>query len=135
MNTDNTRYPGPRGQALPLRASALAAAAASTALLATACGSGSPAAGPASQQAAPPANQQAAAASVPPAQQAQLTRLAQEYTACMRSRGVTNFPAPSPGEAFEFELGGIDTRSSRFQAATQACQEIVSKAHKLMHGG
>ncbi|HEY3955855.1 MAG TPA: hypothetical protein VGM53_20985 [Streptosporangiaceae bacterium] len=134
MNTDNTGHSAPRGQALLRRASALAAAAAGTALLTTACG-GSPTAGPASQQAAPPANQQAAATSIPPAQQAQLTQLAQQYTACMRSHGVTNFPEPSPGGGFEFELGGIDTHSSRYQAATQACQNIVSKAHKLMHSG
>ena len=67
--------------------------------------------------------------------QAQLTRLGQQYTACMRSHGVTNFPDPSPGEAFEFETNGIDPRSSRFQAAAQACQNIVSKVHELMHGG
>jgi len=110
-------------------ASALAAAACGTALLATACSGGSPVAGPANQQAAPPA------ASVPPAQQAQLTRLGQQYTACMRSHGVTNFPGPSPGEVFEFDMRGIDTRSAPFQAAAQACQDIASKAHELMHGG
>jgi hypothetical protein len=32
-------------------------------------------------------------------------------------------------------MHGIDTRSSRFQAAAQACQDIVSKAHKLTHSG
>ncbi len=132
MNTHTTGHRGPRGQALPLRASVLAAV--GTALLAAACGGGSPAA-PANQQAAPLANQQAPAASIPPAQQAQLTRLGQQYTACMRSHGVTNFPNPSPGGAFEFEMHGIDTRSSRFQAAVRACQDIASKTHKLMHSG
>lgn len=135
MYTDNTGHSAPREQALLRRASVLAAVAAGTALLTTACGGGSPTAGPASQRAAPPANQQAAATSIPPAQQAQLTQLAQHYTACMRSHGVTNFPEPSPGGGFEFELGGIDAHSSRYQAATQACQNIVSKAHKLMHSG
>jgi hypothetical protein len=135
MNTDTTGHPGSRGQALLLRASVVAAAAAGTALLTTACGGGPPNAGPASQQAASAANQQAAAASVPPAQQAQLTQLAQQYTACMRSHGVTNFPDPSPGGGFQFDVGGIDTHSSRFQAATQACQNIMSKVHKLVHSG
>jgi hypothetical protein len=133
MNTHTTGHSGPPGQALPLRARVLAAAAAGTALLAAACGGGPPAAGPTSQQAAPLPNQRAAAASVPPAQQAQLIRLGQQYTACMRSHGVTNFPAPSPGRGFEFEMHGTDTRSSRFQTAARACQEIVSKVHKLMH--
>jgi hypothetical protein len=53
----------------------------------------------------------------------------------MRSHGVTNFPEPFPGGGFEFELGGIGTHSSRYQATTQACQNIVSKAHKLIRSG
>jgi hypothetical protein len=123
-----------RGQSLPPRAGALAATAAGIALLVAACGGGgSPAAtGSDGQQAAPPASHQAAAASsIPPARQAQLTKLGQRYTACMRSHGITNFPDPPPGGGLNFEMSGIDTRSSSFHAAVQACQHIMSETHKL----
>ncbi len=137
MNAHATSRREPRGQALPLRASVLAAAAVGTALLVAACGGsgGSPAAeGPDGHQAAPSASHQAAAASsVPLAEQAQLTKLGQQYTACMRSHGIANFPDPPPGGGLNFEMTGIDTRSSSFHAAVQACQHITAEAHKLMH--
>lgn len=124
----------PRQPSSQRRTDALTAAAAGIALLCAACGAsgGSPAAGSASGPAASPASQQAAAASsIPPTRQAQLTSLAQQYTACMRSHGITSFPDPAPGGGFGFHLGGINTRSPRYQTAAQACHTIASKARQL----
>jgi hypothetical protein len=36
-----------------------------------------------------------------------------------------------PAQDWTFNMHGIDTQSSRFQAAVQACQDIMSEAHKL----
>jgi len=138
MNTHTTGRRRPGGQPPLLGARVLATAAVSTALLVAACGGGgSPAAeGSDSQQAAPSASHQAAAASsIPPARQAQLAKLARQYTACMHSHGITNFPDPPPGGSLNFEMTGIDTRSSSFHAAVRACQNIMSEAHKLTHSG
>lgn len=139
MNTHATGRRRPRGQAQASRASVLAAMAVGTALLLGACGGsgGSPAAeGSDAQQAAPSASHQAvAASSIPPAKQAQLTKLGRQYTACMRSDGITNFPEPPPGGGLNFEMSGINTRSSSFRAAVQACQNIMSEAHKLPQNG
>src|SRR5437588_474396 len=52
-----------------------------------------------------------------------------EYSACMRSHGVTNFPDPTTngGGGMQLRLdknSGIDPNSSQFKAAQQACQSL-----------
>lgn len=55
-----------------------------------------------------------------------------QFSACMRSHGVKNFPDPSQnGGGVQLKIGkssGIDPQSPTFQAAQKACQ-------KLMPGG
>jgi hypothetical protein len=42
------------------------------------------------------------------------------FAACMRSRGVTNFPDPQPGGGFNFN-SNMNVLSPAFQAANKAC--------------
>jgi hypothetical protein len=61
-----------------------------------------------------------------PSQQASL---ALAYTACMRSHGIRQFPAPSPGGVVAIAPGtGIDTASVLFRSAGQACQALIPAA-------
>ena len=57
-----------------------------------------------------------------------------EYSICMRSHGVPNFPDPGNGGGIEISSGsGIDPSSPQFQAAQKACQKYSpanpSQAH------
>jgi hypothetical protein len=56
----------------------------------------------------------------PPQQrQAQLLNLAR----CMRARGITNFPDPTPDTPFS--LHGLDPNSPQFKAAENACKQYL----------
>jgi hypothetical protein len=60
-----------------------------------------------------------------------VTDEALRFVACMRSRGLPNFPDPTmsaQGIGFRVGRGGAGPRSPQFKAAQQACQ-------KLMPGG
>jgi hypothetical protein len=58
------------------------------------------------------------------------TQNAAQFSACMRSHGVKNFPDPdSHGGISIGSSSGIDPNSHAFQAAQQACQKL------LPHGG
>ena len=48
-----------------------------------------------------------------------------EFTRCMRTHGITNFPDPvvTPNE-IGFSLSGIDPTSPQFQRAQQACRSL-----------
>lgn len=45
------------------------------------------------------------------------------FAACMRSRGVPNFP--DPGSNGRSDLSGVDPGSPQFQAATSACKSLL----------
>jgi hypothetical protein len=63
-----------------------------------------------------------------PAQLAKATAKALQFSECMRSHGIVNFPDPTQtgnGVAIIFSQGsGIDPNSPQFQAARQACQSF-----------
>ncbi len=89
----------------------LAAAFVSVALLAAACGAGS--------SSSPGVASAGGTTTIAPSRMA----LAVEYSQCMRSHGVTNFPDPStagPGAK-----DGLDPNSPTFQAAVKACQQYA----------
>ncbi len=49
-----------------------------------------------------------------------------QFSACMRSHGVPNFPDPGSGGGIQIgPSSGIDPRSPTFQAAQQACQKLL----------
>ena len=49
-----------------------------------------------------------------------------QFSACMRSHGLPNFPDPSSGGAISIGPGsGIDPNSAKFRAAQQACQKLL----------
>lgn len=49
-----------------------------------------------------------------------------EFSRCMRSHGVSNFPDPNGQGAIQIgPSSGIDPRSSTFQSAVQACHRLV----------
>ncbi|MCU1486624.1 MAG: hypothetical protein JWN67_3370 [Actinomycetia bacterium] len=52
---------------------------------------------------------------------------AQAYAKCMRSHGVANFPDPvaTPSGGYGFRTQGVDPKSSAFQSASEACDELV----------
>jgi hypothetical protein len=57
----------------------------------------------------------------------------------MRSHGVANFPDPvsTPSGGYGFRTQGIDPKSSAFQSASEACDELVPggpQPHNLHHG-
>ena len=64
-----------------------------------------------------------------PAQSAVEDAKGLEFSECMRSHGVPNYPDPSTGPVGEqvIDLRGrdIDLNSPTFQAASSACQKIV----------
>jgi hypothetical protein len=50
------------------------------------------------------------------------------FSQCMRSHGITNFPEPSEGHLLihgERGRGGLNPRSSQFEAAQKACQKLL----------
>lgn len=47
-----------------------------------------------------------------------------EFSQCMRSHGVTNFPDPSPGGGIELQ-GNLDPQSPAFRSARQACKQFA----------
>jgi hypothetical protein len=63
-----------------------------------------------------------------PAQSAAENTKGLEFSQCMRSRGVPNFPDPSTGPMGEPVIDlrgkGIDPSSPTFQVASEACQKI-----------
>lgn len=72
------------------------------------------------------------AANLSPAQSAAQSAQGLEFSHCMRSHGVPNFPDPTTGPTGEpvIDLRGleIDTNGPTFQAAHQACQKVVPGA-------
>lgn len=61
-----------------------------------------------------------------PATQAQLQSDALKYSRCMRSHGVPNFPDPSPGGGFVFQVGsGLNPSSPAVQSAQAKCQKYM----------
>jgi hypothetical protein len=53
-----------------------------------------------------------------------------KFAKCMRKNGVSNFPDPSAGGSFQFgSSGGIDARSTQFQAAMQKCRNDLQIPH------
>jgi hypothetical protein len=51
---------------------------------------------------------------------------AAQFSSCMRSHGVPNFPDPSSGGGISIGPGsGIDPSSPKFRAAQQACQKTL----------
>jgi hypothetical protein len=69
------------------------------------------------------------AGNVTPAQSAAENAKGLEFSQCMRSHGVPNFPdpitGPTGGQAINMSGTGIDQNSSTYQAANSACQKIV----------
>jgi hypothetical protein len=69
------------------------------------------------------------AANVTPAQSAAENAKGLEFSQCMRSHGVPNFPdpitGPTGGQAIKMSGTGIDQNSPTYQAANSACQKIV----------
>jgi hypothetical protein len=58
--------------------------------------------------------------------QTQLQQEALNYSRCMRSNGVPNFPDPQPGGGFVFRAGaGVDPSSPAFEAARAKCQKQI----------
>jgi hypothetical protein len=50
------------------------------------------------------------------------------YSQCIRSHGVPNFPDPvqTPSGGYGYRTAGIDSNSTAFQGALQACQALPS---------
>jgi hypothetical protein len=71
-----------------------------------------------------------------PAEQAKAREQGLEFSACMRSHGVPNFPDPPPGSgAIRILPGnGVDPQSPQYQAATKACQKYFGRSSKLGPG-
>jgi hypothetical protein len=69
------------------------------------------------------------AATMTPAQSAAENTKGLEFSQCMRSHGVPNFPdpitGPTGGQAINLRGSGIDQNSPTYQAANQACQSII----------
>lgn len=64
-----------------------------------------------------------------PKTQAKMLRQALEFSQCMRSHGVPNFPDPkASGGGMELAIpksAGIDPNSPQFKAAQKACQKLL----------
>ncbi len=73
-----------------------------------------------------------AATALSPAQLAQAQRQSLEFSACMRSHGVRNFPDPPPGgQAIRILPGsGIDPQSPQYESATKACRKYLGRSPK-----
>jgi hypothetical protein len=48
-----------------------------------------------------------------------------EFSSCMRSHGVSNFPDPSPGGGFQIGPIGINQQSPAFRSAQQSCEKLL----------
>lgn len=48
-----------------------------------------------------------------------------QFSKCMRSHGVHNFPDSEPGQGFVFNVDGFDPNSASFKAAQQACRKYL----------
>ena len=70
-----------------------------------------------------------AAGNLTPAQSAAQNARGLEFSQCMRSHGVPNYPDPTTGPLGEQVINlhgtGIDPTSPTYQAANQACQKLV----------
>jgi hypothetical protein len=69
-----------------------------------------------------------------PKEQAKNLRKALRYSACMRQKGVPNFPDPKANAEGGIELSfdgttGIDPSSPKFKAAEEACKELAPGAN------
>lgn len=60
---------------------------------------------------------------VPP----KVTHALQQFTACMREHGVTNYPEPE-GASFNLGHTHIDTKSAQYKAAQTKCNPILNAA-------
>ena len=60
---------------------------------------------------------------VPP----KVTHALQQFTACMREHGVTNYPEPE-GASFNLSHTHIDTKSTQYKAAEKKCNPILNAA-------
>jgi outer membrane murein-binding lipoprotein Lpp len=60
---------------------------------------------------------------VPP----KVTHVLQQFTACMRESGVTNYPEPE-GASFNLSHTHIDTKSAQYKAAEKKCNPILNAA-------
>lgn len=74
---------------------------------------------------------------VSPAQQQQMLSQAVTYAKCMRSHGVPNFPDPQGNvkgvvSPISLQHSGVDTNSTQYQRASQACQNDLPS--RLRHG-
>jgi hypothetical protein len=97
-----------------VRAGSLAATGAGLVLLASACGGGS--------ATSPPAATSPSAGSSD-------HQHALEYTSCMRSHGLPNFPDPNSDGTFSgLAQQGIGPNSPQFQKANAACQSLYGPA-------
>jgi hypothetical protein len=56
-----------------------------------------------------------------------VTHALQQFTACMREQGVTNYPEPE-GASFNMSHTHIDTKSSQYKAAEKKCNPILNAA-------
>jgi hypothetical protein len=69
------------------------------------------------------------AGNLSPAQSAAQNAKGVEYSQCMRSHGVPNYPdpisGPTGGQAINLQGTGIDPSSPTYQAANSACQKVV----------
>lgn len=61
-----------------------------------------------------------------PAQEAAANARALNYSQCMRSDGIADFPAPNGQGALTIDMGtgDLDSNSAKFQAAEKACQTL-----------
>jgi hypothetical protein len=58
---------------------------------------------------------------VPP----KVTHALQQFTACMREHGITNFPEPE-GASFNMSHTHVDTHSAQYKAAEKKCNPILN---------
>lgn len=55
------------------------------------------------------------------------------FSRCMRANGVTDFPDPTPGKGFGFQLSPTTMASPRFQAAQTKCQKFMPASPLTAH--
>lgn len=104
----------------PLRAAISVAVALLVACLIAGCGGGSPASpGAASHR------------RLTPTQQQHVLLLAQRYSKCMQTHGVTTFPNPTIDRSGHIRIGigpaGLDPNTAQFQRAEKACQALHAR--------
>ncbi|MCU1494621.1 MAG: hypothetical protein JWO62_2385 [Acidimicrobiaceae bacterium] len=112
----------------PRRAAVLVLALTTAGLLGTACGGGS---GPGVAKAGSSTDTStatAAAGNSGPPPSAKLQQAQLDYSRCMRSHGVTNFPDPLTGGYPDGYMKQIDPNASPYTTATKDCQSLASSA-------